>query len=174
MTNFINIASTLTAAESAAEASNTESVIGIIAFVVIVVISIGSWLLAQKFRGDYGTEEMSRVRGFGLILGLTVVLVGTVMMIESVTTDAVRAPVEYMKGSALAIVGGTGLCVLCCMGILKRYTGMQAVGMILRLFVVGLAIYLLISWIAVGITMWIGWKLFRACTRRRYVVIEAD
>lgn len=174
MTSFINAVSNLAAVKAFEITPENEGGWGLALFVFIVLVSIGSWLLAEKFRDDYGTQEMSRIKGIALIFGLTVVTVGMVMMIESVTSNASRAPIEPMKVAALTIVAGTALCVLSCIGILSRYTGFAAVGMIFRLYIVGLAICLLVSWIIMGILMWIGLQLFRFFTRRRYVVVEVD
>lgn len=139
--------------------------------VIIIALSIGSWALCRHYREEYGTTEMSRFRGFGLLFGLLLVVVGTATMCQYILEPTSEPAMEYMLGCGGIVAGGTLLSVLCCMGILRRYSGREAAAMILRLFVVGFATYMVAAWIMTALFFWLFAKLF---PRKKYVVVEVD
>ncbi len=137
--------------------------------VIIIVVSIGSWALAKKYREEYGTTEMSRFRGGGLFLGFCFLLVGTAFMCQPVVEQGRAPSMDTLAEGAIAVLIGTGLSLVCCLGILRRYSGRAAVAMIFRLFVVGVSVYMMVSWILTAVFMWLFSKLF---PRRRYIIVE--
>lgn len=149
--------------------SNNGMTFMLIVAAIIIGVSIASCVLSKKYREQYGTTEMSRIRGTGLFMGFVLILLGTSWLIESVVT-AGATPQGFGEG-ALVVAGGTLLSVLCCMGILRRYSGRQAAAMIFRLFIVGLGVYMVFSWILTGLFFWLFAKLL---PRRKYVLIETD
>jgi len=136
---------------------------------IIIGVSIASCVLSKKYREQYGTTEMSRIRGTGLFMGFVLILIGTSWLIEAVVTPG--AVLEDFGAGALVVAGGSLLSVLCCIGILRRYSGGQAATMIFRLFIVGLGVYMVFSWILTVLFFWLFAKLL---PRRKYVLIETD
>lgn len=140
---------------------------------VIGGMTIGFWLASKKLREEYGVRLMSRWMGAGLLLGLMIVTAATIQMACMARDGTLLADRRELLIGVLCIVGGTALSILCCLRVLREYPEKGGFGMIARLLVVGVAVYLLASWIVAVAVLWLAAKAFRRRIHgREYIIIE--